>query len=184
MTRSPRREWKSFLCVPRCSVRFRMRSDKIATCTSGEPVSPVLTAYSPMSACLRSGVIDIGLFPSTVDHAHRPKPAFIDPGQCDKESIVPRADDRAIFDPIETRPLARILRRHPLAMAQPGGFHCRQGEGRDVVQRRLDRQQMLGSDETMPKRQRRIQRNCLRLAKAADGEPPQFGDMAERAERF
>src|SRR5690606_14453026 len=38
-----------------------MRSERIATCTSGEPVSPFLVAYSEMSAVLRSAVIDIGL---------------------------------------------------------------------------------------------------------------------------
>src|ERR1700722_13701353 len=38
-----------------------MRSVRIATCTSGEPVSPDFKAYSFTSACLRSTVIDIGL---------------------------------------------------------------------------------------------------------------------------
>src|SRR5579862_8061691 len=116
MTRRPRREWKSFLWVPRWSVRLRMRSVRIATCTSGEPVSPVLTAYSPMSACLRSGVIDIEGFPS-IDHAHRPKAARLGPRQCNDMPRVPHADERPLGDPVE-----RALRDDPLAMAQPGCF--------------------------------------------------------------
>src|SRR6266853_1604295 len=98
MTRSPRREWKSFLWVPRWSVRLRMRSDRIATCTSGEPVSPDLTAYSPMSVCLRSAVIDIGLVPSTDDNAQRPKNAGFDPRQRNDAPLQPGADHRAIAD--------------------------------------------------------------------------------------
>src|SRR5712692_1920413 len=136
-----------------------MRSDRIATCTSGDPVSPDLVAYSPMSACLRSGVIDIGFAPSTIDDAHRPKTAILDPRQSDKQLIVPRADDRAVLDIIETRPLARIMQHHKLTVTQSIRFFCRQGERRDVVQRRLDRQQMLGSGQIMPKRYGGIQRN-------------------------
>src|SRR5229473_2656050 len=104
MTNSPRREWKSLRWVERWSVRLRMRSDRIATCTSGEPVSPGLTAYSPMSVCLRSAVIDIGLVPSTIDDAHRPKPAILDPRQGDNQPVQPRADDRAAREIIEVRP--------------------------------------------------------------------------------
>src|SRR6266446_10218099 len=110
MTNSPRREWKSLRWVERWSVRLRMRSDRIATCTSGEPVSPGLTAYSPMSVCLRSAVIDIGLVPSTIDDAHRPKRAVLDPRQSDNQLIQPRADDRANGEIVEMR----ILRRHTL----------------------------------------------------------------------
>ena len=32
---------------------------QVATCTSGEPVSPLFVAYSDMSSCFRSAVIDI-----------------------------------------------------------------------------------------------------------------------------
>src|SRR5216683_4454408 len=141
MTSNPRREWKSLRWVARWSVRLRMRSERIATCTSGEPVSPGLTAYSPMSVCLRSAVIDIG-FPSTIDDAHRSKPAILDPRQGDDQLIQPRADDRAVGEFVEARPFARVVRRNPLAVTQSSRFGCRQGERRDVVQRRLDRQQV------------------------------------------
>src|SRR5438093_12856270 len=119
-----------------------MRSDRIATCTSGEPVSPDLTAYSPMSVCLRSGVIDIG-FPSTIDDAHRLKTAILDPRQGDQQLFVPRADNRACGNIVE----APVVRRDPLTVTQSSRLVCRQGEGRDVVQRRLDRQQVLGSGQ-------------------------------------
>src|SRR5262245_4059798 len=39
-----------------------MRSVRIATWTSGDPVSPDLVAYSLISSCLRSALIDIGKF--------------------------------------------------------------------------------------------------------------------------
>src|SRR5579862_3264430 len=118
MTRSPRREWKSFLWVARWSVRLRMRSERIATCTSGEPVSPGFVAYSPMSVCLRSAVIDIGFVPSTIDDAHRPKTAILDPRQGDNKPVQPRADYRPVGNVIEARPFARIVRRHPLTVTQ------------------------------------------------------------------
>ena len=41
------------------SVKLLIRSDKRATCTSGEPVSPDLTAYVLISSALRAAVIDI-----------------------------------------------------------------------------------------------------------------------------
>src|SRR5713101_4715660 len=159
MTRSPRREWKSLRWVPRWSVRLRMRSDRIATCTSGDPVSPDLTAYSPMSACLRSAVIDIGCVPSTDDDAQRPKTAILDPRQGDNAPLQPSADDRAFGESLGLH----VPRHHPLTVTQSIRFFCRQGERRDVVQRRLDRQQMLGSGKTMPKRYGGIQRNRLAL---------------------
>src|SRR5262245_19522807 len=39
-----------------------MRSVRIATWTSGDPVSPDLVAYSLISSCLRSALIDIEKF--------------------------------------------------------------------------------------------------------------------------
>src|SRR5260370_4914947 len=120
MTSNPRREWKSLRWVAGGSVRLRMRSERIATCTSGEPVSPGLTAYSPMSVCLRSAVIDIG-FLSTIDDAHRPKTAILDPRQSNNQPIQPRADDRAVGEIVEMR----ILRRHILAVTQSSSIGFR-----------------------------------------------------------
>src|SRR6185437_11543993 len=53
----PRREWLSLTWLLKCSVRLAMRSERMATWTSGEPVSPFLVAYSAINSCLRSGVI-------------------------------------------------------------------------------------------------------------------------------
>src|SRR5437764_7355080 len=102
-----------------------MRSDRIATWTSGEPVSPDLTAYSPMSICLRSAVIDIGFVPSTIDDAHRPKTAILDPRQGDDQLVQQRADDRAFGKIIEARAFLRVVRRHPLAVTQSSRLGCR-----------------------------------------------------------
>ena len=49
---SPRREWKSFLFVERWFVRWAILAERIATCTSHEPVSPSLRAYSFIISCL------------------------------------------------------------------------------------------------------------------------------------
>ena len=59
----PRREWLSFTWVLKWLVRLAIRSVRIATWTSGDPVSPTFKAYWLMSALLRSAVIDIELFP-------------------------------------------------------------------------------------------------------------------------
>jgi hypothetical protein len=42
-----------------CSVGMLIRSVRIATCTSGEPVSPDARALSLINVCLRSAVTDI-----------------------------------------------------------------------------------------------------------------------------
>src|SRR5258708_8727751 len=108
MTRRPRREWKAFLCVPRWSVRLRIRSDRMATCTSGDPVSPDFTPYSEMTVCLRSAVIDIEVsLRSVIDHAHRQEAAVFDARQPDQHLVVPRTDDRAIVKPVEADCLTR-----------------------------------------------------------------------------
>src|SRR3546814_3638551 len=50
-----------------------MRSVRIATCTSGEPVSPSWRECSLMSSCLRSAVIDIVILSKLeVKSAHDP----------------------------------------------------------------------------------------------------------------
>src|SRR5215467_10069568 len=46
-------------CVLKCSVRLLMRSGRIPTCTSGDPVSPAFLACALMTSDLRSAVIDI-----------------------------------------------------------------------------------------------------------------------------
>src|SRR6056297_2434933 len=59
--RRPRREWLSFLWVLKCSVSVVIREVRIATWTSGEPVSPSFVANSLMIFVFSSAVIDIGV---------------------------------------------------------------------------------------------------------------------------
>ena len=77
---------------------------------------------------------------------------------------------------------AQVAQRDALPVAQSSRFGCRHGERRDVVQRRLDRQEMLGSGETTPERRGPFQRNRLCLGETPNLETAQFGDVAERAE--
>src|SRR5689334_5200270 len=141
MTSSPRLEWKSFLWVERWPVRLRIRSLRIATWTSGDPVSPSLAPYSVMSACLRSAVIDIDLVPSTIDDSHRPNATLFDPSQRDQSLILPGADDCTLIKPAETGQCAGFRGHHASPAAQPSGLASRQDQGRDVVQPCLDRKQ-------------------------------------------
>src|SRR5580704_5355622 len=161
-----------------------MRSDRTATWTSGDPVSPDFSAYSPISACLRSAVIDIGAFPSTIDHSHRPETPVFDPRQPNQKLVVPRTDDRAVVQPVEAGAFTKAGQRNLLTVAKSGGLVCGQSQGRDVVQRSFDRQYMPGSEQTMPKGGRQIQRNCQGFAKPADGEAAQCDDVTNRAERL
>src|SRR6516164_5815218 len=127
-----------------------MRSLRIATWTSGDPVSPSLVAYSMMSACLRSAVIDTDLTPSAIDDPRRLETAVFDLGQSDHHLVVPSADNRTLVEPVQMRPYANIVRRHPLPATQTSGFGCCQGQSRDVVQRGLDGKQIFRSSQTMP----------------------------------
>ena len=61
IAKSPRREWLSFLLSWKCPVRLLIRSVRIATWTSGLPVSPSVRANFLISSALRSAVIDIGI---------------------------------------------------------------------------------------------------------------------------
>src|SRR5215471_7716786 len=183
MTSNPRREWKSFLWVAKWSVRLRMRSLKTATWTSGDPVSRSLVAYSVMSACLRSAVIDTDLSPSTINDSRRSKSAVFDSGQSDHRLVVPSAYDRTLIKPLKPRPYATIVRRHPLPVAHSSSFARSQRQRRDVVQRGLDGQQVPRCLQTMAMLKYRIQRIRLYFAKGADRQATQLSNMPERPER-
>ena len=58
MTSSPRREWKSFCVSSRWSVKIADALTQDGDLNLGDPVSPSFVAYSVMSVCLRSAVID------------------------------------------------------------------------------------------------------------------------------
>src|SRR5690242_9600311 len=183
MTSKPRREWKSFLWVDRWPVRLRIRSLRMATWTSGDPVSPSFPPYSVMSACLRSAVIDISSVPSRIDDPYRAKAAVFDPGQRNQSLIVPSADDRSVLEPVETSQRAGFARRHSLPAAESSSLCSVQDEGRDVVQPSLDRKQKSAIPCYMPMLGDRIQ--CYRLAfrEAANRKAAQFCDVSQRPER-
>src|ERR1700733_165659 len=116
----------------------------MATCTSGEPVSPSLVAYSVMSVCLRSAVIDIGMFLLLqVQDTHRPKQTFIGLRERDELAARRYGDNRPVAELIDVRPIRRAKRLDSLSMPQAERFGLRQGQCRDVVQRGLDRKQVL-----------------------------------------
>src|SRR4029453_4959046 len=109
-----------------------MRSVRIATCTSGEPVSLLPRACSLISAVLRSAVIDIVslLFFSKVE---------------------PPDDLQAVGRSFHHRDGTSSLARkgtprlggetdEPLPLTKHLGLAASDGEGRDVVQRRFKRQ--------------------------------------------
>jgi len=85
-----------------------------------------------------------------IDHAHRSKTGTFDASQPDQKLVVPCTDDRAVVKPVEAGAFA-VGQCDCLAMAKSGGLICRQSQGRDVVQRGFDRQQMPGNKQTMPK---------------------------------
>src|ERR1044072_7788274 len=68
----PRRVWWSCLCSLRCSVRWLMRWLSSAICTSGEPVSPSVVAYSAMILFLVSASVPTDMrAPSVLSSARR-----------------------------------------------------------------------------------------------------------------
>src|ERR1700761_4340470 len=86
----PRREWLSLAWVLKCSVRLVMRSDRIAICTSGDPVSLAPVACSATTSFLRSGVIIFQFRTSGVgkiEDAKRLKLSFGDFGQCHGRTV-------------------------------------------------------------------------------------------------
>ena len=79
-----------------------MRSLRMATCTSGEPVSSLLVANSLMSDCFRSAVIDIQYSVSSqVEHAHRANFGAGYPDQRHRFALGLGADDGALGDVFE-----------------------------------------------------------------------------------
>src|SRR4051794_205636 len=105
-----------------------MRSVRIATWTSGDPVSPLPWACSLINAPLRSAVIDIVslLFVSKVEPPDDPKVVGRGFDQGDRNFVQRRkAQPRFCRDPGQTLP-----------MTEQTGLIGSDGEGRDVVQRR------------------------------------------------
>src|SRR6185437_1784412 len=148
---SPRREWLSFLCVLKCSVRFAIRSDRIATCTSADPVSASPRAWVRISSALRSAVIDIGYLrsgelkdphgiePSRTHLAERHDPLPLECGDGARASDEPRLQRLHLTGKKDDR----------ASLHKPEGVFGGQGRRRDVVQRGLDRKQGLQAGAAM-----------------------------------
>src|SRR4051794_12057661 len=130
--RSPRRLWLSFAWLLKCWVRLLMRSVRIATWTSGEPVSPFFWPCSLISASLRSAVIDIVslLFFLKVE----PPDDLQAVGRCFDQR------DRSSLQRCHAKPRLLGETGKPLSMTEQLGLAGVDGEGRDVVQRRGKRQ--------------------------------------------
>src|SRR5262245_5298423 len=180
MTSNPRREWKSFSCVCRCSVRFLIRSDSKATCTSGAPVFLPPSPYSLISSCLRSAVIDIGclLHSLEVQHPHRNELAGLESRQGHEPALRHSADHAAGSKLVNTVAVVSVEQSNRLSRPKADRLGGRQSQGRDVVQRGFNGQKVLKSGGTMPQRLQRFQRNRPRLRERPDGGPPQIPDMA------
>src|SRR5258708_9955295 len=109
-----------------------MRSVRIATWTSGEPVSPLPCACSLISAPLRSAVIDIVslLF-------------FLKGEPPDDPKAVSRGFDEgdgSFLHYRHAKPRPYRETGKPLSLAEHLGLTASDGEGPDVVQPRLQRQ--------------------------------------------
>src|SRR6185295_13350855 len=179
MTSNPRREWKSFSCVCRCSVRFLMRSDSNATCTSGAPVFLPPSPCSLISSCLRSTVIDIGFSPYSleVQYPHRNQLACLEPGQGNEPALRHGADHAAGSKLVNTVAVLSVEQSNRLSRPKADRLGGRQSQGRDVVQRGFDGQKVLKSGGTMPQGLQRFQRNRPLLRERPDGGAPQVPDM-------
>ena len=154
----------------------------MATCISGDPVSPSFVPYSLISECLRSAVIDTELTPFAIEDPRRSKTAVFDPDQSDHCLRVPNRDNRTLVEAIQAGPHTDFLRRYPLATSQSDSFSRRQGQGREVVQRSLERKQIPRSNQTMPTLRHGIQRNRLRFAERSDRKTTQLGNVANGPE--
>ena len=121
-----------------------MRSDRIATWTSGEPVSPDLVAYVLMTSALRPVVIDIG-------HNLSSLPALpVRPAKLNTRlgTISPRSISASAMSWPADRDVDRAAEDGSVPSAQQNGLApvepCRicpaDGQRRDVVQRGLNGQ--------------------------------------------
>src|SRR4051794_14052326 len=152
-----------------------MRSVRIATWTSGDPVSPLPCACSLMSAPLRSAVIDIVslLFVAKVETP-------------DDLEAVGRGFDESDRSSLQHRHAKPRLRGDPeqlLSMTEQLGLIGGDGEGRDVVQRRLKRNNRPIELPRLSGLAQKVQRNGPFEREGAGAGTPQIGYVAQRSKR-
>src|SRR5215470_11926362 len=112
----------------------------MATWTSGEPVSSLFTAYSLMSACLRSAAIDFvtspfrAVRPSThIEHTPGLQHAAFD--VADRDRFAPPGHENSV-EPDRSIPATQ---KDGLALLEACCLRLAHGQRRDVVQRGLKR---------------------------------------------
>src|SRR4029077_14832536 len=113
-----------------------------------------------MISCLRGSAIDIGsLLSLKVQYTHRTKRAVGDLGKRHQLCTAGGANALAVAKLQHESPIGGAEREHAPAASHAGRFGLRQGERRDVVQRRLNRKQVLEWGGTMPEGGEFIQGN-------------------------
>ena len=119
-----------------------MRSLSKATWTSGEPVSFGIVAYSLMTACLRSlcGNRHRQSFRFLkIQHAYRSEIASLEPCERDRLTAGHRTHDGTAFEMADAFQILPAQQANRLTATQAVCLGIGQGQGRDVVQRGLDR---------------------------------------------
>src|SRR5579871_2544802 len=123
-----------------------MRSERMATCTSAEPVSCGERAWVLIRSAFRSTVIDIGISGSEVEHANGTKLSGAQLANGRRPVVSPRQNG-AGRKPFSIRSGEPRLQRFDLSgeqndrspLREPKRLLVGHGQRRDVVQRGLDR---------------------------------------------
>src|SRR5260370_29631571 len=153
-----------------------MRSLRIATWTSGEPVSALPWAYDLISSALRAAVIDIGLsIELKVEDAHR-----LDSGAVRTDQRYQLAFQFRSYQSAGGRCVPG--QEHRLALAQLVRLGLRQGQRRDVVQRGRDGGQGPEKRRNMPEGLQFGKRNGPRLPEGTRGPSPEGQQVAHGAQ--
>src|SRR5690349_926090 len=97
-----------------------MRSDRIATWTSGEPVSFGLVAYSWIRAVLRSAVIDIGHIPFE-GGLWSPQPGCRPGGAVKAQALGPKAGLHIVQTGRQYQNLLILPQSSPGSASRPSG---------------------------------------------------------------
>src|SRR5665213_973624 len=105
-----------------------------------------------MTSCLRASVIDIdislvGIQGAKIQNAYGSQTAVVDLGKGHQSAAGHGANGGPLAEAPRT-PVGGVLQRP--SVSEGGGFRFGYGQRRDVVQRGLNRQQMLGSGRIMP----------------------------------
>src|ERR1700704_1524514 len=153
-----------------------MRSLRMATWTSGEPVPALPWAYDLISSALRAAVIDIGIsIELEVEHAHR-----LGRGAVRADQRYQLALQLGSYQSAGGRCVPG--QEHLLALAQLVRLGLRQGQRRDVVQRGRDRGQGPEKRRNMPEGLQFGKRNGRCLPERPGGRPTQGRQVSERAQ--